>query len=87
MIKISFTVGVGVADSRMGTYLQQADKQNDRLGLQVHLQAAIELLSDVLHVLVVTWFPKHSLSGWPFLPQQQQQLLVEVRVKTKLSVY
>lgn len=79
-------------------YLQQADEQNDRLGLQVHLQAAVELLSDVLHVLVVTWFPKHSLSGWPSLPQQHQQLLVEgwvgeetggeiVLVKTKLCVY
>lgn len=61
----------------MGTYFKQADEQKDRLGLQVHLQAAVELLPDVPHVLIVAWFPKHSLCGRPFLSQQHQHLLVK----------
>lgn len=61
---------------RMGTYFEQPDQQDDRLALHIHLQATIELLSDVPHVLVVARFPKHSLRGRTSLPQQQQHLLV-----------
>lgn len=60
----------------MRTYFKQPHKQRNGLALQVHLQAAVELLLDVLHVLVVARPPKHPLSGRPFLPQQHQHLLV-----------
>lgn len=63
----------------MGTYFEQPDEQDNRLALHVHLQAAVELLSDVPHVLVVARFPKHSLGGRASLPQQQQHLLVKGR--------
>lgn len=61
----------------MRTYFKQPDKQNNWLDLQVHLQAAVELLFDVLHVLAVARPPKHPLCGRPFLPQQHQHLLVK----------
>lgn len=63
----------------MRTYFEKPDEQNDWLALQVHLLAAIELLSDVLHDLVVAGLPKHSLGGWASLPQQHQHLLVRGR--------
>lgn len=61
---------------RWGAYFEKIDEQSDRLALQVHLQAAVELLSDVLHVLAVASLSKHSLSGRASLLQQHQQLLV-----------
>lgn len=60
----------------MRTYFKQTDKQRNRLALQVHLQAAVELLLDVLHVLGVARLPKHPLGGRPCFPQQHQHLLV-----------
>lgn len=67
----------------MGTYFEEPDEQNDRLALHVDLQAAVELISDVSHVLAVARFPKHSLCGWASLPQQHQHLLVNDVVKRR----
>lgn len=69
------------------TYFEQSDKLDDRLGLQVHLHATVELLSDVLHVLAVARLPKHPLGGRASLPQQHQELLAgEGRQRGKVII-
>ncbi len=78
----STVAAVGIYNIYMiytGTYFEQPDEQNDRLALHVHLLAAVEPLSDVLHVLAVARFPKHSLCGRPSLPQLHQHLLEKER--------
>lgn len=67
--------GSGFTRPGLRTYLEQPDEQRNLLALQVHLQAAVELLSDVLHVLGVARLPKHALGGRSLLPQQHQHLL------------
>lgn len=57
------------------TYFDQADEKNGWLCLQVHLQAAVELLSDLPHVLTVARLPENSLCRRPFFPQQHQHFL------------
>lgn len=68
-------------DSGTGTYFKQAHENNNRLGLYVDLQATVELLSDVPHVLIVARFSKHSLGGRSFPPQQQQYLLFHGQIQ------